>query len=162
MMVESERERFERVMKELDAKREAELLQAESRRLRIENRGGGEPPLSPEEVNVKPWTKEEDDALAKEVYMTQGRYRRYKNWTKIAQCVPGRGEAASKERWEMFLRPGTRVGRWTSQEDAVLLECVQKQLEENTNIKWGLVASSIHGRRTTDCRYRWVNYVNPT
>jgi hypothetical protein len=61
------------------------------------------------------------------------------------------------QHWEKGLRPGIVKGRWTEDEDRVLVFLVS-QGHKN----WGRVAENMPGRTSKQCRERWNNYLDPT
>ncbi len=61
------------------------------------------------------------------------------------------------QRWEKGLRPGIIKGRWTEEEDRMLVYLVS-QGHKN----WGKVAQHMPGRTSKQCRERWNNYLDPT
>ena len=61
------------------------------------------------------------------------------------------------QRWEKGLRPGIIKGRWSEDEDRMLVFLVS-QGHKN----WGKVAAHMPGRTSKQCRERWNNYLDPT
>jgi hypothetical protein len=98
--------------------------------------------------NKGKWTQEEDTLLAKAV-QTHG-----KRWVPIAAMVPGRTNPQCRSRWLRHLDPTNgKKGRWTPQEDAILIEAVGKLGKEFT-----AVAALIPGRTNERCRDRWFRW----
>ena len=98
------------------------------------------------------WTPEEDAALRKSVTANAGR-----NWKKIASHLPGRSDVQCLHRWQKVLKPGLVKGPWTPQEDALVVELVQKYGHK----KWSFIARQLHGRLGKQCRERWYNHLDP-
>ena len=64
-----------------------------------------------------PWTKEEDEIVLKLVEKNGP-----KNWSKIADHLPGRIGKQCRERWHNHLNPEIRKDRWTEDEDLAIME----------------------------------------
>lgn len=64
-----------------------------------------------------PWTKEEDEIVIKLVKNNGA-----KNWSKIAESLPGRIGKQCRERWHNHLNPDIRKDRWTEEEDLAIME----------------------------------------
>lgn len=80
-----------------------------------------------------------------------------KNWRMIAQSIPYRTEVQCLHRWQKVLKPCLVKGPWTAQEDAKVIELVQKHGPK----KWSLIAANLPGRIGKQCRERWHNHLNP-
>jgi myb proto-oncogene protein len=50
-----------------------------------------------------------------------------------------------------------RRGTWKPEEDAKLIEAVKKKHGND----WVAVAAMVPGRTNVQCRYRWVNHLDP-
>ncbi|KAF8943227.1 hypothetical protein BGZ47_005669 [Haplosporangium gracile] len=73
-------------------------------------------------------------------------------WSQIAALtVPGRTGVQAQARWSEALDPQVKKGPWSEEEDALLLEGV-----ERSNKCWIWIADSIEGRTQRQCRTRWV------
>ena len=68
--------------------------------------------LSPDLIKG-PWTKEEDERVVELVEQYGPR-----NWSKIAEHLPGRIGKQCRERWHNNLNPGLKRGPWTPEEEA--------------------------------------------
>ncbi|KAF9145727.1 hypothetical protein BG015_011807 [Linnemannia schmuckeri] len=80
--------------------------------------------------------------------------RRLQNcpWSQIAALtVPGRTGVQAQARWSEALDPQVKKGPWSEEEDALLLEGV-----ERSDKCWIWIADSIEGRTQRQCRTRWV------
>lgn len=91
------------------------------------------------------WTEEEDDALTRVI-----RRLGVGNWSVVASYVPGRIGKQCRERWVNHLKPGLRVGDWTEEEDAKLLE-----IHEELGNAWSLIASRLPGRTENTVKNRF-------
>ena len=80
-----------------------------------------------------------------------------KNWKLISLKIPGRTEVQCLHRWQKVLKPTLVKGPWTKDEDAKVMELVQKYGAK----KWSLIASNLPGRIGKQCRERWHNHLNP-
>eukprot|EP00899_Mesostigma_viride_P004082 jgi/Mesvir1/13675/Mv02116-RA.1 len=98
------------------------------------------------------WTDEEDEQLRQAVELYKG-----KNWKKIAECFPDRTDVQCLHRWQKVLNPDLVKGPWTKEEDALILQLVEKHGAK----KWSLIAQSLPGRIGKQCRERWHNHLNP-
>jgi hypothetical protein len=94
------------------------------------------------------WTTEEDALLAKAVQ------KHGKRWVPIAAMVPGRTNPQCRSRWLRHLDPTNgKKGRWTPQEDTILIEAVGMLGKDFT-----AVAALIPGRTNERCRDRWFRW----
>ena len=98
------------------------------------------------------WSSDEDADLRAAVTRYNG-----KNWKKIARKLPGRTDVQCLHRWQKVLKPGLVKGPWTPQEDAKVIEMVNKFGEK----KWSFIARSLEGRLGKQCRERWYNHLSP-
>jgi len=64
------------------------------------------------------------------------------------------------DRWTRFLKPGSRKGQWTEEEDRVVFEAVSNSIEDPFT-KWSELANQLPGRVGKQVRDRWVNHLNP-
>jgi hypothetical protein len=94
------------------------------------------------------WKPEEDAKLTSAVK------RCGKDWVAVAALVPGRTNLQCRERWANCLDPGIErvVGKWTAEEDAKLIEGVQKHEKD-----WVAVSKLVPGRTNAQCCHRWVD-----
>jgi hypothetical protein len=94
------------------------------------------------------WNGEEDAKLIEAV-------EKYgKDWVVVATLVPGRTDKQCRARWTQALAPvaaGTTAGRWTPEEDAKLIDAVEKYAKN-----WVAVATLVPGRTDKQCRARWT------
>ncbi len=68
-----------------------------------------------------PWTKEEDETLMQMVEKYGPR-----NWSAIAEHLPGRIGKQCRERWHNHLNPDIKKERWTEEEDQAIIEAHKK------------------------------------
>lgn len=98
------------------------------------------------------WTAEEDEALTRAVQMNgEG------NWKKIAQSLNDRSHLQCLHRWQKVLNPALVKGPWKEEEDALLVDLVEKYGPKD----WSVIASHIQGRIGKQCRERWFNHLSP-
>lgn len=104
----------------------------------------------------KRWSKEEDDMLTHlcDHYPVQNR-----DWKQISLNFhnPVRSEYQCQQRWQKVLNPDLIKGPWTKEEDAKVLELVDKYGPK----RWSLIAKHLRGRLGKQCRERWHNHLNP-
>jgi hypothetical protein len=96
------------------------------------------------------WTPEEDAIL------TEAVGKLGKDFTAVAAVVPGRTNEKCRERWFRYFditsSEGPKKGTWTPEEDAKLIEAVQK-----VGRHWVPVAALVYTRTNTQCRQRWLD-----
>lgn len=104
----------------------------------------------------KRWSKEEDDLLTQlcDQYPLLNR-----DWKAISLNFmdPVRSEYQCQQRWQKVLNPDLIKGPWTKEEDAKVLELVDKYGPK----RWSLIAKHLRGRLGKQCRERWHNHLNP-
>lgn len=87
------------------------------------------------------WSKEEDDLLSMlcEQHPVQNR-----DWKQISLSFvdPPRSEYQCQQRWQKVLNPNLVKGPWTKEEDAKVIELVQKYGPK----RWSLIAKNLRGR----------------
>lgn len=91
------------------------------------------------------WTREEDEMIIQFVkeYGT-------KNWTKLAASLPGRIGKQCRERWKNNLDPDVNKGKWTQEEDQILIE-----LHEKMGNQWVKMTEYLPGRSDNNIKNRW-------
>eukprot|EP00029_Vermamoeba_vermiformis_P012626 TRINITY_DN749_c0_g1_i2.p1 TRINITY_DN749_c0_g1~~TRINITY_DN749_c0_g1_i2.p1 ORF type:complete len:358 (-),score=36.21 TRINITY_DN749_c0_g1_i2:70-1143(-) len=113
----------------------------------------GSPSGAQENVDCS-WTPDEDEKLRIAVILCKE-----KNWKKISDTLGDKTPAQCIHRWKTQLNPDVLKikGRWTSEEDAKLVELVKKYGTKN----WRFIASHLRGRLPKQCRERWYNQLDP-
>ena len=103
------------------------------------------------------WTKDEDTKLRAAVKEMSG-----KNWKRISELAftGVRSDVQCLHRWQKVLRPGLHKGPWSKEEDAIVLEVVNRSGGVNS-VKWSAVANQVKGRLGKQVRERWYNHLDP-
>jgi hypothetical protein len=73
-----------------------------------------------------------------------------KNWTRLADLLPGRIGKQCRERWRNHLDPGNNSQPWTLEEDMLLI-----QLHELHGNQWVKIAGMMPGRSDNHIKNRW-------
>lgn len=102
------------------------------------------------------WTKEEDEVLN---HLCEQYPGNSKDWKTISLnfTYPPRTEYQCQQRWQKVLNPELIKGPWTKEEDAKVIELVQRYGPK----RWSLIAKHLKGRLGKQCRERWHNHLNP-
>eukprot|EP00981_Chlorochromonas_danica_P011279 scaffold3837_cov197-Ochromonas_danica.AAC.1 len=99
------------------------------------------------------WTAEEDTLLRK------GIEELGEKWTEISRrYLPHKSNNDVRIRWNNALRPDIKIGPWSAEEDAKLLELV-KQYGESS---WAKIAPHMDGRIAVRCAERWRLALDPS
>ncbi|KAK9863823.1 hypothetical protein WJX84_002392 [Apatococcus fuscideae] len=106
--------------------------------------------LSSHERQQKLWSIAEDQELARLV-------KQYglQSWAVIKNSMPGRTGNQCKHHWTT-IKPGSKKGPWSAEEDTALLEAVQAH-----GRSWTKVAPHVAGRTQQAVRERYVNHLDP-
>lgn len=101
-----------------------------------------------ESLQLRPWTGDEDELLA-ELHAVHG-----STFSIIAQQMNGRSLEQCRDRWSILCRKATyyrdaSLGRWTSEEDNLLV-----QLYKMHGTKWRTIATQLPGRTANSIRVR--------
>lgn len=92
--------------------------------------------------------------------------------------LAGRSARECHDRWTRYLKPGSRKGQWTEEEDAIVLRAIfsngsigggvgvtaeDQDMAGNSSsfTQWADLAPQLPGRTGKQIRDRWVNYLNP-
>ena len=97
------------------------------------------------------WDEKEDETL-RTMVATHG-----KQWALIAQHIPGRTASQVAARWEKCIDPNITKGPFTQEEDALIVEFVNK----NGPRSWPRITQLIPQRSSKQCRERWFNHLDP-
>lgn len=92
-----------------------------------------------------PWTPKEDD-LVRELVQKYG----HKKWSFIARQLHGRLGKQCRERWYNHLDPDIKKGRWTEEEDKIIIES-----HATHGNKWAVISKSLKGRTDNAIKNRW-------
>jgi hypothetical protein len=108
-------------------------------------------------MSASSWSKDDDNALMD----LMRKIKSPKSWDPIAKKFE-RGKSAREihDRWTRYLKPGSRKGQWTDEEDQVVVETVQNSMEDPFT-RWSDLAQRLPGRVGKQVRDRWVNHLNP-
>ena len=102
-------------------------------------------------VHELPWTEAEDDLIRRGV-------AKKLSWQEIAKLTKRRLSRQCSQRWRKVLDPSIkRFVKWTSEEDAMLIE-LHKKFPTMSNKE---MSSYLPGRTSTQCHNRWVEVLNP-
>ncbi|GIJ86501.1 hypothetical protein Asppvi_005390 [Aspergillus pseudoviridinutans] len=104
---------------------------------------------------ARKWTPEEDNLLSREVH-SQLAEGKVKDWTVIANKIPGRTNKDCRKRWHNVLSGGFNKGYWTEEEDKLLTRAVQTHGET-----WTAVAEVVKTRSADQCAKRWKQCLDP-
>lgn len=101
------------------------------------------------------WSEQEDLHLRRAV-QAFGEH----NFKMISERVfhGARSEVQCKNRWKKALQPGLVKGRWTKDEDAIIVEAVNNS---EGPVKWAEIAKSLPGRIGEQVKEHWINSLDP-
>uniref|UniRef100_A0A1I7T181 snRNA-activating protein complex subunit 4 n=1 Tax=Caenorhabditis tropicalis TaxID=1561998 RepID=A0A1I7T181_9PELO len=102
----------------------------------------------------KEWTQDEDTKLIALTKLTS--INGHIQWDKVAQFMPGRTRQQVRTRFSHTLDSSVKHGRWTDQEDLVLISAVSRYGAKD----WAKVAQAVQNRNDSQCRERWANVLN--
>ncbi len=126
-----------------------------------------DPPYPPESALGQPkkwirWTDTEDVAL-KTAVKKYGEDKMelisrsiFLNTRSLDQC---------RQRWKKALQPGLVKGKWTKEEDALILEMVKTSTVQGADgelhTPWSTIAQRLPGRLGEHVKARWINHLDP-
>ncbi|EHY53313.1 hypothetical protein ABEF92_000100 [Exophiala dermatitidis] len=106
----------------------------------------------------RPWTHTEDELL-KSLISIYGHKRgrpSESRWTQISSHLPGRSNGDCRKRWFHSLDPSLRKGRWTKDEDRIILDAYQQ-----LGPSWKQIALLLDGRKDDQVAKRYKDILSP-
>ncbi|KAJ5635582.1 uncharacterized protein N7484_008895 [Penicillium longicatenatum] len=103
------------------------------------------------------WSKLEDERLISLVQHLSDQGKEGGSWNEISRHLPGRSNKDCRKRWFHSLDPALRKGRWSKEEDELLL-AAHKRLGP----AWKEIALLIDGRKDDQCAKRYNDILNPS
>lgn len=79
------------------------------------------------------------------------------SWDLMSKLLPSRKPKDCRKRWSNSLDPSLKKGRWTKQEDQLLLKAYNDH-----GASWQKVALDIPGRTDDQCAKRYIEVLDPT
>ncbi|KAI9826485.1 MAG: hypothetical protein M1819_007334 [Sarea resinae] len=105
----------------------------------------------------RPWTDAEDVTLKRLVAQYGDKRGRQGRWEDITKSIPGRTKKDCRKRWFHSIDPSVRKGRWTAEEDKLLLENY-----DQFGPAWKQIALAIPGRKDDQCSKRYGEILDPS
>lgn len=102
------------------------------------------------------WNEEEDTRLRTLVAEWGDQRGKNSNWDKISESMEGRSSKDCRKRWFHSLDPTLRRGRWTPDEDRILIEAY-----DSLGPAWNRIAQLIPGRTDDQCSKRYNDVLDP-
>jgi hypothetical protein len=97
------------------------------------------------------WCRKEDEELAELAIEL------CHNWVEIAQNFEKRSAKMCENRWNQVISLGLIKGKWSTEEDAIIVESMNHGI-----LKWSEIAKRLPGNRVgKQCRERWCNHLDP-
>ncbi|KAL0235806.1 hypothetical protein GEMRC1_002388 [Eukaryota sp. GEM-RC1] len=96
------------------------------------------------------WTEQEDRVLLEAVEAAQNS-NDWRGWKVIADRVGGKTSDQCSQRYHRVLRMDIKKGRWTADEDQLLLAATKEHGVGN----WRLISNHFDNRTDIQCRYRF-------
>ena len=103
------------------------------------------------------WTREEDEKLRRLVAHWGDQRGKNSHWDQISAQFENRTNKDCRKRWFHSLDPTLKRGRWTEDEDRVLLEAFEKM-----GSVWNKIAQLIPGRTDDQCSKRYNDVLDPS
>lgn len=107
--------------------------------------------------NRRVWTREEDEKLRRLVAHWGDQRGKNSHWDQISAQFEGRTNKDCRKRWFHSLDPTLKRGRWTEEEDRILLEAFNKM-----GSVWNKIAQLIPGRTDDQCSKRYNDVLDPS
>ena len=125
------------------------------------------------------WPPEEDARLTE---IMSNHKSSHVDWEALCKepGLAGRTARECHDRWTRYLKPGSRKGQWTEEEDAIVLRVIfsnggfggtaggitagvgqENGGQSSSFTQWADLAPQLPGRTGKQIRDRWVNYLNP-
>lgn len=105
----------------------------------------------------KKWTSQEDQVLSDLIQRYGDKRGREGRWHDIAECLPGRTPKDCRKRWFHSLDPSLRKGRWSQEEDHILLREYSR-----VGPAWKHIALLLPGRKDDQCAKRYTEILAPS
>lgn len=103
------------------------------------------------------WTREEDEKLRRLVAHWGDQRGKNSHWDQISAQFENRTNKDCRKRWFHSLDPTLKRGRWTEDEDRILLEAYNKM-----GSVWNKIAQLIPGRTDDQCSKRYNDVLDPS
>lgn len=103
------------------------------------------------------WTREEDEKLRRLVAHWGDQRGKNSHWDQISAQFESRTNKDCRKRWFHSLDPTLKRGRWTEDEDRILLEAYSKM-----GSVWNKIAQLIPGRTDDQCSKRYNDVLDPS
>ncbi|OZJ01976.1 hypothetical protein BZG36_04985 [Bifiguratus adelaidae] len=109
------------------------------------------------------WSAEEDELLRRAVAI-HGSHK----WSLVATHIPNRTPMQCSTRWLSALNPNIHKGRWSPEEDAILLAAVRECSNVSDAkggvppIPWNKIAQDIPNRTGIQCQARFTEALDPS
>ena len=98
------------------------------------------------EKKKSPFTIEEDNKLKRLVSQYDDN-----EWAKVAMLMEGRTQRQCRERYKHYLSPNVNNGKWTEDEDKLLLEKY-----DIYGPKWAIISKYFKSRTDINIKNRWI------
>lgn len=112
--------------------------------------------IQPQQRTRRTWTPQEDSKLRTLVAEWGDQRGKNSHWDKISESMEGRTSKDCRKRWFHSLDPTLKRGRWTADEDRILIEAY-----ESYGPAWNRIAQLISGRTDDQCSKRYNDVLDP-
>lgn len=112
--------------------------------------------IQPNQRTRRTWSATEDSKLRTLVAEWGDQRGKNSHWDRISESMEGRTSKDCRKRWFHSLDPTLKRGRWTSEEDRVLVEAY-----DNYGPAWNRIAQLIIGRTDDQCSKRYNDVLDP-